>query len=285
MELESQGTLLSLTHRKHRHKKRSKAKRSRQRKRSDKEMDVDLLARGDLPADYPGDQDTQPTESIVKDAGSAGKIELAGESKEDRAVAGGDDVTMAEADGTHSKSSPSLVPYQDSSTTETEGREQGEGAEPTRGAAASDDGNIQDDRPGGSPSDGSKERLASSTSSAGSSGALDGDREVNNAIEELEAAMKEGVAAVTDDGGDRAKSDDGDKASVKEGNVKSDDGGDDVAVDEGAPPTSAAVEGEEEEEIAEDSLMIAVHVEEDDIDQDSAELLDAECPNKGIPRP
>ncbi len=293
MELESQGILSSLTHRKHHHKKRSKAKRSRQRKRSEKEMDVDLLARlGDLPADYPGDQGIQPTESVVKDAGSAEKIELAeneGESIEDRAVTGGDDVTMAKADGARSKSSASLVPYQDSSTTETEGREQGEGEEHTHGAAAGGDGDVQDDRPGASPSDSSKERLASSTSSAGSSGSLDGDREVNDAIEELEAAMKEGVTAADgdDDSGDRPKSDDGNKASGKEeetGNVK----GDDVAVDEGAPPTSSAAvegEGEEGEEIAEDSLMIAVHVDEDDIDQDSAELLDAECPNKGIPLP
>ena len=39
---------------------------------------------------------------------------------------------------------------------------------------------------------------------------------------------------------------------------------------------------EEGEETAEDTLMIAVHVDEDAIDQESAELLDAECPNKGI---
>ena len=301
MELESQGTSSS-SHRKHRHKKRSKAKRSRRRRRSDEEMDVDLMAGlGDFPADYPGDhnleaadQDTmQPTESVIKDADSEGRVELAvknegaggEESKEDKVVTDSDAIAMAEADSARSKSSASLVPYQDSSTTETEGREREEGEEPTQEAAADDDeGNVH----------GSKEQPSSMSSSV----SLAEDREVNDAIEELEALMKEGVAPANDNGGDDdiLKSD-GDEASAKEGatgNVKSDN----VAVDEGAPPTlsaavdgeregatSASVEGEEEEgeEIVEDSLMIALHVDEDAIDQDSAELLDAECPNKGIP--
>ena len=296
MELESQGTSSS-SHRKHRHKKRSKAKRSRQRRRTDEEMDVDLMAGPvDFPADYPGDHSleaadqedtTQPIESVIKDGDSEGRVELAvenegaggEESKADEAVTDSDAIAMAEVDGGHIKSSSSLVPYQDSSTTETEGREhEGEG-EDTRRTAANDNGDDPgDDQPS---SHGSKERPSSTSSSV----SLAGDREVNDAIEELEATMKEGVTPANDDDDnddDTAKSG-GDEAMAKKG-VTDDVKSDDLAVDEGAPPTSSAAGGEEEEEEegVEDSLLIALHVDEDAIDQDSAELLDAECPNKGI---
>ncbi len=282
MELESQGT--SSSHRKHRHhKKKSKAKHSRRRIRSDEEMDMDLLAR-DFPTDYLGehnleevDQDTlteNVKETILQDADSAEKMELADnegareESKEDKVTSEVDDVPAAETsatDGTCKKNSARLVPYQDSSTTETEGREQDE---PTGAAASS----SIEDRPAAS-SQGSKEQRPSSTSSSGS---VVGDKEINEAIEELEAVLKE-VTAATD-----VKSD-SDKATTKEraaANVKSVGG--DEAVDEGVSPTAAKEEEERGEEAAEDSLMIAVHVDEDAIDQDSAELLDAECPNKGV---
>ena len=296
IELESQGTSSS-SHRKHRHKKRNKAKRSRQRRRTDEEMDVDLMAGPvDFPADYPGDHNleaadqedtTQPIESVIKDGDSEGRVELAVENegaggeelKADEAVTDSDAIAMAEADVAHIKSSSSLVPYQDSSTTETEGRErEGEGEDTHRTAAGDNGDDPGDDQ---SPSHGSKERPSSTSSSV----SLAGDREVNDAIEELEAAMKEGVTPANDDDDDdeddTAKSG-GDEAMAKEG-VTDDVKSDDVAVDEGALPTSSAVGGEEEEEGVEDSLLIALHVDEDAIDQDSAELLDAECPNKGIP--
>lgn len=276
MEFESQDT--SSSHRRHRHhKKRSKAKRSRQRTRSDDEIDMKLLA-GDFPADYSleePDQDTLPEnvkETILQDAGSAERMELADnegageEPKEDKLTSEVDSVSVTEAsvtDGTCSKkSAASLVPYQDSSTTETEGREQ---EEPTGGAPVSRD---SQDRAAAS-SQGSKEQRPSSTSSSGS---VAGDQEVNEAIEELEAMLNEGtVAGDVKNNGDKAKEKEGATANVKN----------DEAVDEGVSPTVVREEVEGEE-AAEDSLMIALHVDEDAIDQDSAELLDAECPNKGI---
>lgn len=285
MDLDSQGTASS-SHRKHRHKKRSKAKHSRRRVRSDEEMEMDRSAGGDVPTDYPvdinleeADRDTLRSES-VKDVDSGGKGKLsenegAGEeSKEDKVISESGGVAMAEADSTLRTLAVSLVPYHDSSATETEGREREE-EHPTHAAAVG--GNVQDNRPGGGASSkqSSKQRPGS-TSSTSNSGSMAGDEDVNDAIEELEAAMKESTAAADSS----AVKSDGGKATVKEGadgSVKGDEG-----IDEGAPPT-AAVEGEEGEETMEDSLMIALHVDEDAIDQDSAELLDAECPNKGIP--
>lgn len=259
-------------------------------------MDIDRFS-GDLLADYPGDhnleeadQNTLPTES-VKDADSSGKVELgenegAGEeSIQDKVTTESDGVAMAEPDATKSKSSVSLVPYQDSSTTETEAKEPEEEPQSTQQqAAVSDGGSIQDDRRGTTSSSQCSNERPSSTSSAGSSVSIAGDQEVNDAIEELEAAMKEGTTTVAGDS-DMKSSDV--RALAKKGAKDGTDGGNKV-VDEGAPPMTAAAEeesegeGEEGEETAEDTLMIAVHVDEDAIDQESAELLDAECPNKGI---
>ena len=270
MEVEPQSKpLSSSSHHKHHHKKRSKTKRSRRRARgSNEEMEVDLVG------DYPGDRNLDegnsrprpdnaanqdgPAESVKEEAtldlqivDIRGDVELSenegaeSDSRGDKGIAEGGGVSTAVITDSSSRSI-ALVPYQDSSNTETEGREKEETHE-----ASNSSGQER-------PAEAASHLGAKKQPSGSSSSSIVGDQEVNEAIEQLEAAMKEGAAG-------------------SESAEKSNGGGDET-ISEGAPPPPTAEE--EGGETMEDSLMIDVHVDEDAIDPVPPELLDAECPNR-----